>query len=826
MHTENLETLRKEAFRLIQLEENLLNEIKSVPGLIGNSQAESSDSNVTLKEQSFTENALTRSLEVLSGERNKLEEMDMVVAVVGTMKAGKSTTINAIVGAEVLPNRNGAMTSIPTLIRHVAGKTTPEIIFTNNEPLNALCRQLQKAMSKKPEKTERAREESPDMANVIEFVQSGEAVQSRYTGQPGIFKLLKEVNDIVRLCSSLNVAFPFSDYDEIHELPVIEVEFSTLIGQEKALGNLILLDTPGPNEAGQHHLKEMLRDQLRKASAVIAVLNYTQLNSDSDEELRNEISDIASFAEGRLYAFVNRIDERGHNDPDISTIIQIVSKLLPESIPLDRIYPVSAQKAFLGEVVQTFIQEEGQLPNPQAHPWFVQFAEGFYGRRWERATQDPEQVLKDAREYWEESHFSDPLKRVIHAAHENAAYYALDSTASKLVEYSERISDFVEIRSTALKKSADELRSYIETLKKDKNDINQLREKYSDKTDALIKKLRKEIRQEIRKTIKAAKRTVETLFTEGVTRQIKEEQDVKGLSAKQRTDSVDRVQKSTYSERKKRTLLDSFVPKTNRKSPRDDKVLDIEKRDLEFTDRSEAVEFISNIEKALRPVIRTLNKALGNAFQRSVNVFQEDIRHEVVKSAEESLNMLRNRFQKEGFSLHFSMPSELQGVNLRFGSLSMKKSISNETKKVRRLKEQTGFLGSVKRLGGRLLDNDWGYDERHEEIQVFRLSLDSLKTNTQEVIEEQGKRWSDEIKNEVEKPIEDTLELFFDQLQGSVEAVREDLLQSIRDKEKSKSEQDALLKGLKRLAKHTPTITQDSKDLKSDAQSEVSERMK
>lgn len=45
-----------------------------------------------------------------------------MLAVVGTMKAGKSTTINAIVGQEILPNRNRPMTSVPTLIRHVPGK--------------------------------------------------------------------------------------------------------------------------------------------------------------------------------------------------------------------------------------------------------------------------------------------------------------------------------------------------------------------------------------------------------------------------------------------------------------------------------------------------------------------------------------------------------------------------------------------------------------------------------------------------------------------------------------------------------------------------------
>lgn len=39
---------------------------------------------------------------MLNNELRKISRLEMVLAIVGTMKAGKSTTINAIVGTEVL----------------------------------------------------------------------------------------------------------------------------------------------------------------------------------------------------------------------------------------------------------------------------------------------------------------------------------------------------------------------------------------------------------------------------------------------------------------------------------------------------------------------------------------------------------------------------------------------------------------------------------------------------------------------------------------------------------------------------------------------------
>lgn len=66
----------------------------------------------------------------LNNELRKVTRLEMVLAIVGTMKAGKSTTINAIVGTEVLPNRNRPMTALPTLIRHTPPERSGVVFFS------------------------------------------------------------------------------------------------------------------------------------------------------------------------------------------------------------------------------------------------------------------------------------------------------------------------------------------------------------------------------------------------------------------------------------------------------------------------------------------------------------------------------------------------------------------------------------------------------------------------------------------------------------------------------------------------------------------------
>ncbi len=57
-----------------------------------------------------------------------------MVLAAGIEKAGKSTTINAIVSRKFCFNRNRPMTSVPTLIRHVPGKTEPVLHLEHIQP--------------------------------------------------------------------------------------------------------------------------------------------------------------------------------------------------------------------------------------------------------------------------------------------------------------------------------------------------------------------------------------------------------------------------------------------------------------------------------------------------------------------------------------------------------------------------------------------------------------------------------------------------------------------------------------------------------------------
>jgi len=821
MHTDNLELLRKEASRLIDLESHLLSSIKSAPGLI----PEENDS-----AQTFDPKTLEEGLEVLSGERHKLDSMDMVVAVVGTMKAGKSTTINAIVGNEILPNRNGPMTSIPTLIRHSKGQNTPVVRFDNNAPINALCQKLNDVVRSKPEHVAKLYDESADMAEVIDFIKSGEKVKPVYEGRQGVFEFLRIVNDLVRICRELEQDFPFSDYDEMHELPVIEVEFTSLSEKESGLGNLTLLDTPGPNEAGQKHLKLMLRDQLRKASAVVTVLNYTQLKSESDESLRNEINAIADIAKGRMYAFVNKFDQRSHNDPDEAGVKKVVSNLLAGSIPEDSIFAVSAQQAFLGEVVQKYIRENGKLPDPEEHPWVEGFARDCFGRRWQSKLDDADRVLDEAKGYWEDSGFALPLEKVVHAAHQNAAYYALDSTASKLASLAERISNFVNGRETALQKTTVELQGYIASLKSDVDRISELRGRKEEEADLLFGKLKEEIEATLADSINEARSITGRLFKDGVIESQKKELAVTKGTAGERADAGDRV---TVSQKKRSSLgamgLAAFMHGSDNVKDKDstsnENKLDTSKREIEFRTKKEAKEFVNGFEKALKPAISNLNKKMSKSVDSAIVEFDKKLRLDVATEAEEILGDVSQRLGKEGFEINLRIPSNLKARSLGLGDFAMGDGISEDTKTVTRLKRQDSWTGDVKRFFGGIFDTDWGYDEYETDIDVYKVSLDKLNSQTQETIEENGKDWRYEVKEEVEMPVRSTLKEFFDELERKVEVVRGDLLQGIDDKEKSKNEQAELLNGLRAIAKNVPGMMEDTDELQGDARQNLQERL-
>lgn len=97
---------------------------------------------------------------------------------------------------------------------------------------------------------------------------------------------------------------------------------------------------PGPNEAGQPQMEVMMRDQLQKASAVLAVMDYTQMNSKADEDVRKELNAIADVSAGRLFVLVNKFDEKDRNGDGADAVRQKVPAMLNSDVlPASRVYP-------------------------------------------------------------------------------------------------------------------------------------------------------------------------------------------------------------------------------------------------------------------------------------------------------------------------------------------------------------------------------------------------------------------------------------------------------------------------------------------------------
>ncbi|MGN1055343.1 MAG: dynamin family protein, partial [Comamonas sp.] len=252
---EAIKALRAEALRLLNNQKHLLqrvsDEVASVDQEDGGGE--------------YTVEGIRKKILSLEENKKLLEKMEMVLVVVGTMKAGKSTCINAIVGREVLPSRNRPMTALPTLIRHKKGVVVPKLYFSQSkqQPLQVLLSKIKsKLLNQDLEAIENVKGDDVLRKIALE-IQNGWSLSEHFEGETEIFEFLSAINDLVRLSKALNIKFPFNEYSGVDDYPVIEVEFTHFKdAANDELTNFSILDTPGFNEAGQEkNLKPMLQKQ-------------------------------------------------------------------------------------------------------------------------------------------------------------------------------------------------------------------------------------------------------------------------------------------------------------------------------------------------------------------------------------------------------------------------------------------------------------------------------------------------------------------------------------------------------------------------------------
>ena len=414
--------------------------------------------------------------EIAEAERN-VKDLELVMSIVAPMKAGKSTIINAIVGQDILPSRNAAMTTLPTEIifsSELAAPTltlSPGILSVFQETILALKKKTQTLG------TEQVQEKIAQYPHLIELLKEiqdtiGFPSRSKISGREEIIKALTGLNDVVRLCSILE---PSKDpLSQIMDVPRIETPFwrSQTAGQTEKLGNLVIVDTPGPNEAGENlRLATVVAEQLKRSSIVLIVLDFTQLNNKAAEEVKKQIKPVIELL-GRenLYVLVNKVDQRIKGDMTSEEVQKFVASdlELSESNNTDRVFEVSARRAFFAAKFMLELQQNPgiDIANMQTAEVLAQQA---LGVRWEQKLKKAtiEDLQEEAQYLWEDSGFAPFLEKAIHALMESAAPRTMKSALNLGRNHLIALRDELQLRSSAISKDAKKLENEVNALDAD-----------------------------------------------------------------------------------------------------------------------------------------------------------------------------------------------------------------------------------------------------------------------------------------------------------------------------------------------------------------------
>lgn len=681
----------------------------------------------------FDSKTIPEMKSVLQGEYTKLENFEVVLAVVGTMKAGKSTTINAIVGREILPNRNRPMTSLPTLIAHVKGQKEP-VLTCSADSINDYISTLKKLQLAKYVGDERI-SSYREIVELVKNIQQGFKFKNEYKGEEAIFSFLASLNDLVRLSRIVvddypESSFPFSAYKEINSLPRINVEFTELAQQDEQLGNLVLLDTPGPNEANLPELKEIFEQQLKRSSAVMVIMDYTQLKSQADADIREELDKLPKIEKDRLFALVNKFDQKNANGDDQDTTKSIVhNDLLKDKIHSRNIYCISAQDAFLATRIENYINLHQEKPNFDEMEWVQDFAKKAFGTRAKRMWESSElhEILEDSQSLASDSQIALPLENVIQESYKNAPQIAMHSalrdvdnifinisnyfsvhgyfnkeyqmTEHELNKIKESLLKLDQDKKTLIRQSKESIGKVSETAKKSLNEIDT-------KLKIIEKKSPNIIKSEIDKTIQSFQKNKEEEYDEKI-----------GKTLLDKLFKAIRIN-DDYAQNKSQLSADLEDLK-NASGTSNKGIIKLKKEDMEKLSLRIETKVAALEDEYKRIISDVLNPILTN-----FNVLINQINDDVI----ENISQISQEFGKSGIDIKLT-PLEIDFENTKTSMSLSFLDLSDEKEENRRVQSTTSFADAKRWFGGFFknkfkIDNNWGY--KNEKTIYLELKIEKI----------------------------------------------------------------------------------------------------
>ena len=766
MHDENIEAAKREVLRLLDQTRKVLKDVADRPDLLHEPDPEQPRQLDTEKAKEW------RS--VLISEIRKVKKLEAVFAVMGTVKAGKSTTINAIVGAEILPNRPEPMTTYPTLISHKPGQIEPVLNFPVARNFNALVRRAKKTLEKETEIPLDERFPDPHKQEIVRKVLEEKLkIEPCYKGRAEVLDLLKTVNDLYRLCGQLKLELPKTVTDNP---PRLEIEMQHVGASDTGVGQLSVLDLPGPNEFGQsERLREIVQTQLKRASAVVLVTDFTQRGTQADKEIQKLVEDELDHLTNRLFIFVNKFDQRRSDDWGEEETRQYLAKTLINGIVKpEHIYPVSALKAFLANWAQRQLKESGQLPGPEASSLTKDFSKAAFGEMWEDEIEQIDKVQRGADRLWEKSRFADPLDNVISVAARDASLVCFKAAIGKLLDYNRTLDSFLKIRDGATTNSLKKLRGAIETLQGEIGKISKKKETVEGRIKARLDEFPEIIRAGCEGWSNQLRHIIEQYFKTG------KPSPSQGWIKEHLRKLLDHIGKRVPAWFRKPLDIPAqqtgrdFPPRKTRKFRGSDHVDQAQKSIESIRDRLKSV-----YDEAERQIEQRLNK------------ISEKLSSQIATDVEKELRNILEEARK-GLKRDFQVTLDFPKLELNIDTAELEEiasSVVKQESEFRRTgrKKKTHPFAPVTRFLGEIFEkDDWGYDAVYKEQQISTINMAILQVAAMKELEHFSSKMQSRAEDLAQSQAE-AVSSYFDNLKEYLGAFRGDLLDACEDKQREAS---------------------------------------
>jgi GTPase Era involved in 16S rRNA processing len=259
----------------------------------------------------------SQGLQSIEDEINKalkaLQDQKYQVAVIAAMKAGKSTFLNSIIGADVLASETAACTICRTDVRHIKPGEIPKLLEYREG-------------QKKPV--------------ILVKGDAGEIHQ----------KFLLRTREIREQGNPDNT----TRFEIEHPIEAIS-QLSSLTG-------FTLVDTPGPNEWESANfninaLKQTALEALRTCNAILFILNYASYKDNAVADLFKDVvenrKDFIAENTGKIYFILNKVDQKTERDKEIADVIKDLERELAGfGFRNPVIYSASSRQGLLAKLIQ------------------------------------------------------------------------------------------------------------------------------------------------------------------------------------------------------------------------------------------------------------------------------------------------------------------------------------------------------------------------------------------------------------------------------------------------------------------------------------------